>query len=321
MDTIEITFQLASWTAAFHKKIDLATKSLSARNEDGRLKKNHAGYRYRMCRSIAGRAMYFSWEPLHPDVPELLLGFHASHFSNIDELHSWLKCFTGEYFSRVLDGKIRRIDCCVDIQVPFDTINECLTQSRAERIEKRRNRQSRKTLYLGKPPRETACYQKMLLREQVDLLNCEQDFEANKPIEVTRVETRLLGKHRPIETFRDVPKLLDFNPFQHLELQAVDEVLLRNANPKSLNLIDAYRYNRDKLGGQEARERFNRNRNFSKAIGKYLGRLDLDLGQVWQYRMKRYLNNSNSYKLPLPYYRRSRIDRSLTRHVIACNLN
>lgn|GEM_PF-5057500 len=187
----------------------------------------------------------------------------------------------------MFEAEIKRFDLCIDVLIPFETMDLSVYQPRVATESK--FRQGDYNLYLGKKPNVTTVYRKQLDPSRFDYGDNTSAPEEDKIIEGTRIEVRLYAKSVPIKSLAEIYKLRDTNPFEKLKCKTLDLATLTPLDDVKLNRLRAFLFRRAEVGMQRARREFSRNRNFNRDIGRHLEPLlPIDFGGIHQMRFERF---------------------------------
>jgi len=271
----------------------------AANNRSGKRCRLPFGFQQCGLFSIDNSELFLAWnQTMSGLVSELLVQFHMSRFSTFASCVAFLKEAFGLAFPVILDARIRRLDCCIDVQASYSAIRRCLSQPRARVSEEIRS--GRSTLYLGTWPRQTCCYQKELKSDQLDYIKKKSSrVSGDENVSAIRIEVRHKRNRVPIIALREIEQLRDFNPFAHLQLNTIKRVpSSENISSKTKVIIDAYLHRCRELGAHEARKSFNANGNFKRTIGIHLKPLRLCFKKAWKRRMRRFLGEQEIHFPP-----------------------
>ncbi len=208
------------------------------------------------------------------------------HFKNMRKVRRWLKKLFGEFYSHALDAKILRLDCAIDVAIAIYELEKNLVYPRGRTVTKWRS--NKKTTYLGVPPKETCIYQKAVPGNKLDY----HREVSSDMVECTRIETRFFNKKVPITCLREIEKLREINPFEHLQIYRTKNLLPLNIPPQTRIKIAAFRDLSRRHGAQEARRILNFDRNFKRTVEKYIqpSEHSFDLHRAWKRRVRRFLD-------------------------------
>lgn len=296
-----MTVELAIYHLGVAEKIRNRVQSqgriwIRPRNKKGNRCYRRPGYYFSQHYIIFRHRCFLAWNPMvfresDPLAP-LIIQIHLSHFKNFSDFMRWAKAAFGKALPIVLEARIFRFDCPIDLDVTYESMRRCLSQPRAQTREEFKS--ETRTSYLGTSPRETCVYEKKIKKSLLDYRR--ESARQKGPdalVKAIRIEVRLKGKYLPIERLRDIERLRNSSPFNHLRLNTVRRVLLDgDLLPKTRLILDAYLQRCRKVGAQEARRSFSQHGNFKRTIEKYLGPLKgLNLQKAWQRRMRRFLGS------------------------------
>lgn len=224
-----------------------------------------AGYNGLISGHLKEKFLYcLTWGPSRDNPQKAVFGAHLSSFNNIEEFYSWLDLFGPELGDYLGTSPLRRLDICVDIKVPFETVASLLTNVRARKVT-RYEQNGRSTLYIGTRPRQTYAYSKSVpIYDQVPAVVSPQTVDG------TRIEVRFFGKKLPIQSLDELPHLYFADVFGHLQLLEIDDAVLAALPPSKMHLIRSFKWRAAEVGLQQARREFNQNKNFHRDIGRYL---------------------------------------------------
>lgn len=283
MDTVEIGI----FEGATEKEILTQIQSVGSFLSVG---KRARGYDRAGAFQAEGHHFYFKWGRRHLELPVLKVNFSLSKFDSFQDFLKWSDKVFGKFQPMVIDGKIYRFDACIDLYSSFKSVHSSLVQPRArsERVIKSKG----KTYQLGRHPRKTTVYEKTIKTKNLDQRKKKhRTSDPESEVSGTRVEVQQWGKKIPIGSLRDIDKLRTINPFSHL--QTLEKPLIPDDLPlKTKQILWAFQQRCGEVGTQQARKEFNQNRNFSRTVGKYIGKNQkLNLERYWQRRVKRFLGD------------------------------
>lgn len=264
------------------------------RDKDGRRLLHRYGYQKALAVLVNGHDAFAAYEPLpgFNNLPELFLSFHLSQFSTMAATLKWARPIFGDSFPEFPNMAVRRLDRCVDLAMPFETVYEAVQQLNVKRVMTYQGR-GRRSLYLGRLPRQTVVYERWIEPELIDNEPCgEQIADSEGKILCVRIEDRKTGDKCPIGTLAEIEKLRGLNPFAELDFLELDEVMLANLSAKARHIIDSYALCKQRHGAQVARSEFSEGRNFHRNIGRHLKPFKLDMASYWQKRVTRFLGQA-----------------------------
>ncbi|MGK5087926.1 hypothetical protein WDW86_10240 [Bdellovibrionota bacterium FG-2] len=250
------------------------------------------GYEFQCGSYINGRYAYLCWEPMsrfRKNMPYCRFEAHASHFATFSDLIKWLQPLWGDHIELLLLSPLKRLDCCVDLAIPPDTVNRCLRQKFGHKVRIISKKQNN-SHYSGSKERDTKAYPKGLDPGEIDFTpdgGIVTD-ELGK-VHGTRIEVVLRKRKLPIQCLSEVEELVDINPFSHMELTCPDPMIQVELPIKLRDKVRAFQWRCNEVGYQAARQEYNQDGNFSRTIGRFLAPLDVDLFAIWQRRMTRFL--------------------------------
>lgn len=293
MDTVKLRLRDPFVADRILTHIKRSGLTIDARNEMGQVNRRALGYNDQFHGYVEGHSLYMAYNPRGPHVPEAEIAFHCSSFDSYTTLKAWCHKVFAQDLKAIMAARLSRLDLCINLGIPFETIQACLFQAQAKKIERWTSMDGR-TLYLGNHPRRTRAYEKTVLRSTLD-------YEAG-PIKTneygqtvcTRVEVQLSREKIQVATLGDLEKLIDLNPFDHLALVDIDYRLLAKPDVRSCHILNAYRMRVHEVGAALARTEFNRSGNLGRTITPYVGTLDLDLGKAWQCRCRSFFGEVRS---------------------------
>jgi hypothetical protein len=240
--------------------------------------------------AIGGYDLFVAWNDDPLDL-RIQLQFHCSHFDTFGQLTRWIFAAMGQRgVDMILDARVKRIDQCIDIKLPPETIWRVLSQTRVTEIARWKSKES--TLYFGRPNNRYYRIYPKTVRSDLHFDFVPENY-VNSDLMGTRIEVQCKGKNCPISSLRDVRKLLLTNPFSSLKTASIPEELLKSLPPNQVLKIEGFLRYRDQYGIAAARRHYNRkNKNFHRDIGRFIGPVDLlDLGEAWKHRISRYLDD------------------------------
>ncbi len=265
-------------------KPSLTTKS---RNRDGRRLSFASGYETQMEGNVGGYHVYFAMEPRWKNRSPGLLQFHLSHFESMRAVQDWLEDLFGpEATSEILGSPIERLDLCMDLALPFETLERAASLPGCRRVEKWSSDNGR-TIYLGQYPAMFRLYEKFgVPASHVDYWPDSQERTPGNYVAVVRIELELQRHKVPIQNLSQLSAMADQNPFGRLRLESfgVEQVI-----PVDSHVVHHFLKRVHEVGAAAAKKEFNVGGNFAKTIGPYVGPVDIDLAAAWQTRITRFL--------------------------------
>lgn len=296
MDTLELTFENAVLSLETMKHVEATGLPLSRlTDKNGRPRKKRPGFSAENWVKFGGHTAILASEPFGTNTKQLLLIINCSHFTDFAEMKDWLQLYLGLNAERLSEADIQRIDCCVDVLFPWDTLVQATHQHRCRREWTRDS--GRRTITLGQFPLQTILYEKAVSPDSVDLFpECRRQelVAAKHSILCTRIEARFKRHKRPVTTFDQIPTLQYLNPFAHFKLQVADEQIVQELPLAKKDRVLAYQLRCSQVGAQEARRERNRQGHFQKNVGQYLKPLDINLTQAWKMRTDRFFGRESA---------------------------
>jgi len=227
-----------------------------------------------------------------------MISFHLTAFVSITEVVLWLSRLTNLDLAQLRELRVRRIDACIDLSVPFDTLRRVLDVPKVHTFKLFGNRNGR-TIYFGADcGQQIYCYECLGRAGQPDWaldsygMKC---LDAFSRIEI-RLESRFRRNKCPVDTFGDLVDAKFFAPFEHLSVTEVDGVQIVNAPPEKRQALESFQWLVLVLGFAEARREINkRGRNFERDIRPYLhASTVIDFNQAWATRFSRFFEMPGS---------------------------
>ena len=257
------------------------------------------GYENGAVYKVLGKHLFIAWKPRvrkktspFPPLPPMLMNFHLSQFEDFNAFKKWgTAVFGKDGLSLVLDGRLKRLDFAIDVEMHIDIAEQEIIQSRART--ERRIKSGKKTIYLGSYPRETRIYEREIPRYKLDH-KTQKNNDPGEIINAIRIEVECHAKKIPIKCLRGVEFLRTWNPFSHLQyLNQRGHVISTGAPPKVEQKLMAFKWCCQQMGAQAARKKFNKDRNFARTVEKYFDDVgDFDFEKAWKKRINRFLGPS-----------------------------
>lgn len=284
MDTIELNVYDPSLS-------DLVRKNLydgqGGFKEPDLVSNRRRGYKHQTHSTSNGKSIFLACDRWNDLYPSAIIQLHASQFNTLEECTNWLSPLFGNRENEIPDLALRRLDLCIDVNVPQDTVRQCIRRPYARFM--REYVSTGVSNYYGKPPLEIVIYSKTFPVSTVDYSPAELSSSGNEIVHGTRIEARFTGVKRPIHTLREVNRLREFNPFSKLQTISLDEALIAEAPLQTKYMIESYLRKCEMDGAHAAIREFNQDRNFFARIRPYLGPVKLDLEAGWKNRINRFL--------------------------------
>lgn len=260
------------------------------------LKRQHKNWR-RLVGEVNGSWLYASWalwDEAHYS-PMLFVKFHLSQFPNWNAFLQWSERVFGEDGADlILQAPLRRIDLCVDLHLPFQTVFQTMSQNYVRRV--MRFDAKEKTLYFGTSPRQSYAYEKCLpasMFDDISVLNNSR-YSPDERLQGVRIEVRHHRKMKPIASLCRIQDLRNVRcPFAHLKFEQVDEAVIDIVSESTRRNIESYQYRAERYGMQQARREFNRSGHFQRDVGRYLRPLKVDLETAWELRKQRFFGGED----------------------------
>ncbi len=288
MDTIGLCWDDSDLASLVINNVRAHGHAITYRDRNGKRRNPFRGYHTYMSSVVMDKPVFIGASPAgDTDKPALFLSFHCSHFQRWEQVLEWSKILFDGDVSTFLQGKIRRLDCCVDLAVPYETIRESVEQPRVMFVSEWKSKT--RTLYLGRPPKQTCIYEKRISTDQIDNeLNCALKVDRHGKLLAVRVEVSTCGPRVLIKSLNDLPKLKLLNPFAHLQFKEVDAAIVQLLTRQKRYPIEAYQHRATTVGAAMAKREFNESGNFARNIGRYLQPLEIDLFDCWKRRVDRF---------------------------------
>lgn len=254
------------------------------------------GYLRSVYYNVFGHGLYLQWD-IQPEEhwipPHLVFQVHLSKFSTFKAFQTWAKKVTGKAYPLLYVGKIKRLDCAIDVQMHINDVQAVTYQPRVRNSEQIKSKT--KTVYFGTGKKRTRIYEKTLPEKDFDSSNRGSDA----PKSGTRIEREFKGNKVLISSLQDVERLKTINPFAQIKT-IPKKILVDSSLPHKTKVqIWAFLYRVEEIGLQGARKEFNQSGNFERTIGRHLkGTPGLNLDELWQHRINKFLGKK--VKLPAP---------------------
>jgi hypothetical protein len=294
MDSISIGWENVDFAAQVVNNVRELGHPITYRDRLGKRRSPFRGYQTTISSLIENKRVFIGCDPYGKNLPALMMSFHCSHFSNMTELMEWLGLIVEGDFQTTTEGFIRRLDCCVDLALPYELIREAADQPRVTTISEWTS--NSRTTYFGKHPRQTCFYEKMINIESVDNIPARKlKSNAAGRIQAVRVEVSTTGNRVPIKTLGEIEKLHSINPFKHLTFKQIDEAIVELLSMRKRYPIEAYQLRAKQVGAAMAKREIGQGGNFSRNVGKYLKPFELDLNACWKRRTSRFLQGFQGF--------------------------
>ena len=292
MDTLELAFEDRELSLETLTRATTAGTAAKLYSKNGGPCRRRPGFTTELHLAIDGHTVILASEPYGTNPKQLLIIIHCSHFKNLVDLEDWFANALGLGKKHLNQAQVQRLDCCVDVLVPWDTVVQAVYQKRCRNVWLMES--TRKSAYLGKLPLQTCLYEKKVSPLCIDLIpRCRLDeLKADKYILCTRIETRF-NKHKlPIKSYSELLMLRDMNPFAHLTLQTMEDQIVQDLPLAKKDRVLSFQFRCQQVGAQAARKERNLQGHFRKNVGQYLKSLDLDLMAAWKNRTNRFFGTN-----------------------------
>lgn len=308
MDTVKIAIEDSDAAKWIRTQVRIKGFPHHSRKSKHQREAREFGYRRGGAFDILGKYVHISWSPKkrkkpkppkkpRPPLAPLLLTTHLSNFE--DDEHGdtyaffrWAQAGFGIHtLTAILDGRIKRLDTAIDVEMDIDTAEDEIIQPRARA--ERQVRSRTKTIYWGRLPRLTRAYEREVPRCRLDH-NLSEDGDPGEIIKGVRIEADHRRKKILIQRLRDVEQLRHINPFSHLEFLNQTKTVIASDTPiKTKYKLLAFQKRCEQVGAQAARKEFNQDRNFKRTVERYLVQTkDFNFEMAWKRRIERFLGPS-----------------------------
>lgn len=335
MDTIElgynsIKFQQVVWNNAL--RLGVKSKKGIIDGSTGRryFPKKMSAYHVSQEFSYKGRPFHISYNPKFPRMPAMKIVFHLSKFRDWEEFYNLSMILCDGMIDDFLDGRVTRLDQCVDIDLPFETLRKVLFVKNVCKCFLMNNRGGVASLTLGREPHQFILYSKEIDAENVDLTADDiisDDDEATELKDdswndqfkhldaseggrktsmkelagkkrVCRIESRHWHKKVPIKRLRDIEALKNAKAFDHICFKSVNPQLTESLKGAALRDIQAFLYQSEQRCYQMAKLEFAQDKTYQKKIEPYLNTVPLiDFDKAWKNRWDRWFGKD--FRLPI----------------------
>jgi hypothetical protein len=147
MDTIRLGISDSKFPERLLARIRERGLPVESRNPGGEVRGAVRGYRFKYAAWLEGHHVFVAWDTWLPGASRAVVEFKISDFRSFKELRGWLECVFREDLPQVLEASVRRLDTCIDVSVPIQTVVETLYKPRCVQVSEWR--QARRTFYLG----------------------------------------------------------------------------------------------------------------------------------------------------------------------------
>ncbi len=240
-------------------------------------------------RYFRGQGIFFA-RSRYGDIPHVRVGFHSSHFAGWHDVHGWLAALFSSDLGEVLEAEVSRVDMCVDLPLPFETVSRAMDVPRCHSLLRYTGR--KRTQYFGKPPRQTYAYEKAIPTSAVDLEPLtDLGARRSKVTKATRIEVRTFGDKMPFNRLADIAALQRASPFHHVSMKVLDYALVQSypggRRWEALGVLSRI----EAVGFGAARREYNQatGGNFTRDLGQFIRpALEIDLRKAWAHRVARF---------------------------------
>lgn len=301
MDTIEIAVASKNLVELLRQRLTTVGK-ISTRHKDkgGTFKLRKAAYTQAISVCVSGKQILFCFAPRFPSASPGFIRVHLSHHKNWQHFLFWFSEIAGEHLPELMASRLIRTDLCIDIGVPFETIQHAIYCARVVTINRYRGVNGKRTIYLGQRPRVACVYEKNMFPWELDYLPTALSSHLQKTKGTfTRIEVRLLRNYIPVKSLAELPTVMRSNPFSHLKFIQLDPAIVTNLKGPQKHIAQAYLFRCQQVGAPEARLEFNAANNFSRTLGKWTAPLDLDLHKAWMHRTKMFFGSEQKNEVKL----------------------
>ena len=165
------------------------------------------------------------------------------------------------------DLQINRLDLCADLDLPVEYLYRTLrvpNKRVTEVISRSVNNRGVQGYYVGKNPATLRVYNKL-----AQLKRFKNDAQS-LPAQLTRVEWEFRGKKCPVRRLSQLPKLLEIDPFECIEILESEAVFDFHGNTKAS--LKRFNFNQlaKEFGAQEACRILGHQRHFKRDFGRVL---------------------------------------------------
>lgn len=292
MDTIYLGFDgLRARNQILHA-FEVSGLPINYKGKNGKRKDRVRGYTNTTAVSYNGHKTHLAYEPHYANLPQASLTVQLSHFKSFHDCCVWAQQLMGEEYLEFIRASVTRLDMCVDLGVPIDTIVKNVSRGKCQRMYELIGADKSITLYLGSDE-EVKIYRKHIPIDAVDFWgDGKLDVDPHGMVYATRIEKSLRGKSCPLSNLWEIDGLRGTFPFKDIKINHVDEEVLETLPPKKKHVVQSYLYRKEKYNAEVARREFSANGNFKRDIGDYLKELNIDLKAAWDWRVERYLGPS-----------------------------
>lgn len=257
---------------------------------------NQFGYYNCKVFKINGHKVRLSWGRRKPQYAHVLVTFHLSRHTSLKRFLKYAKKTLGKAYPLLFTTEIVRMDFCLNLKVDYTLLRSSLYHPRATSIERiKKGRKGAETMYIGKAPLQSYIYNKKTIRNKfIDFAPSKKLLKSEDGEAITqavRLEVRRKRKKKLIHNFTEIYKLKSLNPFEHLKVLEVNNQIITPDLPDStLKNIYAFLHLRDRDGYQDARIEFNKDGNFQKTIGRFIGSSNvINLEEIWKKKIDKWL--------------------------------
>lgn len=226
---------------------------------------------------IGGKNLYFAWRTSH----RLEIQIHLSQWNTFHDACTFIAPFFDGDIEPFLTGKLKRLDLCLDLYVPFQTMRSKLFVPRVIKIVEVSGKT--RTIQLGKGPKQLVVYEKAPSK------TCDDNSSAlQKPR--TRLELRFKGRKIPIKNLSEIANPAISKAFDHVKLLELKNRDLQQLDKRIAATLDSYEFRLKDFSAMELRKQHG-GTNFDRRFAKWLQKApDIDISDLWLTKLKSYLS-------------------------------
>lgn len=293
MDTVEFGFDSFD--------LSLKVRSAIARNNKDSVKprqkrlRGQNNYAHFTSAKINGGRIALYWRPNFSTCAKFKVQVHLSDFDTLDDFWTWWREIVWGSFDDSLRSKVMRLDCCVDVAVPLQTIRETVSRKRI-RTWKVYSNGGGETMELGSSSSDEylVAYEKDdLKKEALDYVP--EDSTIADEYKTVRLEVRFKDKKLPIRFLSELESIKHLYPFDkyqvHRSLDAFNPNLPHKIQVEAL----AFKQLCSTKNTVAAKKFLNQHRNWNRQLGRYLIRIENDfIKKAWKQRVLRFFGERKS---------------------------
>ncbi len=294
MDTVEFGFDSFDLSLKVRSAIAKNNKdSMKPRTKRLRGQNNYAHF---ISAKIDSKRIALYWRPSFSTCAKFKVQVHLSDFDTLDDFWTWWREIVCGSFDESLRSKVMRLDCCVDVAVPLQSIRETVSRKRIRTWKVYSNGRG-ETMEMGSSSSDEylVAYEKDdLNRDALDYLP--EDATANAAgYKTVRLEVRFKDKKLPIRFLSELESIKHLYPFDkyqvHRNLDALDPNMPHKIQVEAL----AFKQLCATKNTVAAKKFLNEHRNWNRQLGRHLIRIENDfIKQAWRRRVHRFFGERKS---------------------------